>query len=91
MIRQELESILGKELRLLAIKTRAHLGYTQREMSEKLEMSESSYSDIETGRSKCSMLTAVLLLRMQKDPDEFLKKLEEKIPLKYAEIVAVMI
>ncbi len=42
-------------------------------MGEKLYMSESSYSDIETGRSHCGMPTALLLLEMQEEPKRFLQ------------------
>ena len=82
-MRHELSIILGEELRFLAIETRERLALTQKEMGEKLYMSESSYSDIETGRSHCGMLTAVLLLDMQNDPKAFLEKLEGKIALQY--------
>ena len=78
-MRQELNYILGEELRFLAIDTRERLRLTQKEMGEKLYMSESSYSDIETGRTHCSMLSAMLLLTMQEDPKEFLRKAEIKI------------
>ncbi len=71
-MRQELERILGEELRYLAIRTRERLGLTQHEMAERLEMRESSYSDIETGRTACGALTEALLLNMQDDPKEFL-------------------
>ena len=47
-------------------------------------MSESSYSDIETGKSKCGTLTAVLLLSMQEDPTGSLASLEEKMDSWYA-------
>ncbi len=82
-MRHELSIILGEELRFLAIETRERLALTQKEMGERLYMSESSYSDIETGRSHCGMLTAVLLLDMQNDPKAFLEKLEGKIALQY--------
>ena len=45
-MRQELEAILGGELRFLAIETREQLCLTQREMGHRLQMSESSYSDM---------------------------------------------
>jgi len=77
-MRQELINILGNELRFLAIETRDKLHLTQKEMGVRLHMSESSYSDIETGISKCSALTTVLLLDMQEDPDDCLKKINEK-------------
>ena len=73
-MRQELEKILQEELRFLAISTRNHLNLTQKEMGKRLHMSESSYSDIETGKSMCSTLTAFLLLDMQNDPSKFIKK-----------------
>lgn len=74
-MRQELEKVLGEELRYLAIQTRERLKLTQHEMAERLEMRESSYSDIETRRSTCGALTEALLLSMQDDPKEFLDRL----------------
>ena len=73
-----MESILGEEFRFLAIETRERLGITQREMGERLHMSESSYSDIETGRSFCGALTEALLLNMQEEPKVFLQKVKKK-------------
>ena len=70
-MREELEKAIGGQLRLLAIRTRNTLKITQKDMAEKLCMSESSYSDIETEKFHCSMLTCVLLLCMQSDTDEF--------------------
>ena len=49
-MRQEKQEILKEELRVLAIVTRDRLGLTQREMGTQLAMSESCYSDIETGK-----------------------------------------
>ena len=90
MIRHQLEKIVGEEFRILSIKTRSRLCFTQKEMGERLQMSESSYSDIETGKSKCGTLTAVLLLNMQDDPGESLSVIEAKINAWYArEMVAV--
>ena len=83
MIRDEFAHILGEELRFLAIKTRARLRLTQREMSEMLQMSESSYSDIETGKYKCGTLTAVLLLAIQEEPTRFLNTLKKKFQTWY--------
>ena len=63
MIRNDLTTILGEELRFLAIQTRQRLNLTQKEMGERLHMSYSNYSDIETGQIECcSTLTAILLL-----------------------------
>ena len=78
MIRDDLSQILGEELRFLAIKTRERLNLTQKEMSEILQMSESSYSDIETGKNNCGALTAVLLLNIQENPKDFLEAVIEE-------------
>ena len=51
---------------------------TQKEMSEQLQMGESSYSDIETGETICaSALTETLLFCMNNNPDEFLNRISE--------------
>ena len=84
MIRDDLTQILGEELRFLAIKTRERLNLTQKEMSEMLHMSESSYSDIETGKSNCGTLTTVLLLSIQEDPTHFLSTVNVKFHKWYA-------
>ena len=76
-MRTEKETLLKDQLRLLAIRTRNRLDLTQREMAERLEMSESSYSDIETGKYKCGALTAILLLGLQEDPERFLLTVNE--------------
>lgn len=78
MVRDDLGIILGEEFRFLAIKTRERLHLTQREMGDRLQMSENSYSDIERGVYKCSALSAVLLLNMQDDPNFFLSTVNEK-------------
>lgn len=77
-MRYELEKILKEELRFLAITTRNRLNLTQKEMGERLIMSESSYSDIETGRFMCSTLTTLLLLDLQDNPYDFLQKVKTK-------------
>ena len=79
MIRRDLKTILGEELRFLAIKTRERLNLTQKEMGERLQMSYSNYSDIETGQIDCcSILTAILLLSMQDDPNIFINDVNIK-------------
>ena len=75
-MREEMEALLKEDLRVLAIRTRDRLGYKQKQMAEKLVMSDSSYSDIETGEYMCGTLTAILLLIAQSDPDQYLRKLE---------------
>ena len=82
-MRIEKEMLLKDQLRLLAIRTRYRLDLTQREMAERLEMSESSYSDIETGVYMCGTLTAMLLLLMQEDPRGFLQALDEAFAKQY--------
>jgi len=83
-MRHKLEVILGDELRSLAINTRERLCLTQREMGERLHMSESSCSDIETGKNRSGALTSILILQMQDDPNEFLKRLEVKFAELYS-------
>ena len=78
MIRDDLKIILGEEFRFLAIKTRERLNLTQKEMGDRLQMSDSSYSDIETGKSNCGTLTAVLLLSLQENPKDFLNTVNDK-------------
>lgn len=79
-MRQEFEKILGEELRYLAIETRDRLGLTQKEMGEELQMGETSYSELERGETICaSALTAILLLRMQEDPNVFLNRVAERL------------
>ena len=83
-MRQEYEKILGEELRYLAIETRERLDLTQKEMGERLEMGESSYSDIETGETICaSALTETLLLEMQDDPRIFLNRISKRMSKRY--------
>ena len=84
MIRDDLTQILGEELRFLAIKKRERLNLTQKEMSEMLHMSESSYSDIETGKSNCGTLTTILLLSIQEDPTHFLSTVNTAFQKWYA-------
>ena len=77
-MRHIMEKTLKEDLRVLAIRERERMGLTQREMAERLMMSESSYSDIETGKAMCGTLTAVLLLAALEKPQlyfEGLKKL----------------
>ena len=82
-MRHEKEKLLKEELRILAITTRDRLGLTQKEMGRRLAMSESCYSDIETGRAMCSTLTAIILLDMQDDPRHFLFAVEAKFQEQY--------
>ena len=79
-MRQELERILGEELRYLAIATRDRLDLTQKEMGEQLEMGTGSYSDVETGETICiSALSLVLLLGLQENPRTILVTVLRKL------------
>ena len=83
-MRNIIKKQLNKELRELAIKERARLGYTQEKMAETLLMSTRSYSDIESGEIACGSLTTIILLMNMNCPDEYLKKLKnafEKLQL----------
>ena len=85
-MRQEFEKILGEEIRYLAIETRERLNLTQKEMGERLQMGESSYSDIETGETICaSSVTETLLLHMQDDPKDFLNRINNRFDKLYEE------
>ncbi len=82
-MRNQMEDLLKAELHRLALQTRDTLELTQKEMSERLQMSESSYSDIETGKTMCGTLTAMLLLQMQERPETFLHQLQAKFARQY--------
>lgn len=82
-MRHEKEEILKEELRVLAIITRDRLHLKQKQMAENLEMSESSYSDIDTGKTMCGTLTTVLLLAMQDEPNVFLDRMRVRFQQKY--------
>ncbi len=79
------ENYFKEMLRILALQTRYNLQLTQREMSEGLHMCESSYSNIETGRCGCSMMTALLLLSMQANAGEYLRNLVKNFEKQYSE------
>lgn len=86
-MRDIMESILKGELRVLALQTRDNLGITQSRMAELLEMSETSYSDIETGVYMCGTLTAILLLMQQNNPCEFLDQLKKRFEKLNEEVI----
>ena len=89
-MRNEMERLLKDELRTLAIRTRERLHLTQREMAIRLEMSESSYSDIETGLSMCGTLTTVLLLSELDDPYAYLQALKQKLAVLYEDAMQLV-
>ena len=89
-MRNEMEKLLKEELRTLAIRTRERLHLTQKEMAIRLEMSESSYSDIETGLSMCGTLTTVLLLSELDDPYAYLQALKQKLAVLYEDAMQLV-
>ncbi len=82
-MRKKLTKCLKEELRALALTTRARLNLTQREMSDKLYMSECGYSEIETGVYMCGTLTSILLLAEQEDPKTCLNEIMQKFQKEY--------
>ncbi|MBQ7875717.1 MAG: hypothetical protein IJ316_00345 [Clostridia bacterium] len=67
----KLKEFFCKEL----IKTRANLGLTQFEISERLALSPRPYIELEHGRSLCSALTLVLyLIYLCPDVEKFLNQ-----------------
>jgi len=75
-MRDEFETILKNEMRIIVLKLRADLHLTQSQMAEALYMSTRSYADIESGASACGALTVVLLIMMLPRPNEFLESLK---------------
>ncbi len=78
---------LRAEMRVLAIRTREKLHLTQRQMAELLIISESSYSDIETGHSGCCSLTLMRLLALQEKPTDFIRDINAKLEQIYTQEV----
>ncbi len=58
-MRHIVEKTLEEDLRALAIREMECAGLTQRQMAERLVMSEGSYSDIGTGEAMCGVLTVI--------------------------------
>ena len=81
------EKTLKEDLRVLAIRERERMGLTQRQMAERLMMSESSYSDIETGKAMCGTLTSVLLLAALEAPQLYLERLTTLLSESYEKAV----
>ena len=88
-MRSDMESLLKREFRSLALKTREELGLTQSGMAQTLCMSVNSYSEIEAGVSCAGLLTGILLLSGQEDPGEFLEHLRDVLRPLYEEETAV--
>lgn len=78
-MRRKIEAVYKDTFRNIALKTRFDLGFTQAKMSEALLMSERSYEEIESGRSACGAVTAILLLLHANDRDEILADLKASI------------
>ena len=88
-MRSDMESLLKREFRSLALRTREEPGLTQSGMAHTLCMSTGSYSEIEAGVSCVGLLTGILLLSGQKDPAMFLEHLKEVLRPLYEEETAV--
>jgi len=73
--RRHMQEIMKRNLHTLLLQTRDHMGLKQYEMAEHYVMSNTSYSDLERGKSSCSTLTLLLLLHDQEDPTAVLNKL----------------
>ncbi len=78
VLRDKMEQIVKRELRSLLLKTRADMKFTQSKMGDRYVMSENSYSALENGEYMCGTLTAILLLKDQRDPNMILAELSEK-------------
>ncbi len=88
-MRDELEAILKVELQKLLLEQMKELNYTQGKMAEMLHMATRSFADIESGKSMCGTLTAVLLLMRLADANLFLEEIKNKFKLleQYSEVV----
>ena len=71
--------LLKSELRSLILQTRSNMEVTQRIMSERYVMAESSYSLFEAGEYMCGTLTTVMLLADQPDPTATIKEIARKL------------
>lgn len=79
ILRDKMELRLKSDLRYLALQTRSNMGVTQRIMSERYVMAESSYSALESGDYMCGTLTTVLLLADQPDPKATLEEIVNRL------------
>lgn len=77
-MKNEMHELLKEKFRTLVIRMGDLLRLTQKEMANRLVMSESSYSDIETGKAMCGTLTAILRLQPQDDPNTNLHQLQDQ-------------
>lgn len=69
-------TIFKQCFRSYLLQTRNELGLTQAQMSEKLNISERAYANLESGRSCCSTITFVLFLLLCTDiNNDFLENL----------------
>lgn len=73
-MKEEMETFREKELRYLTSRTRKRLNPTQKKAEAKLEMCESFYSDIETDKFSCVMLTAIMRLNLRETSQKILQE-----------------
>ena len=77
--RRQMQKVLKRNLHVLLLRTRDHMGLKQYEMAEHYVMSNTSYSDLERGKTSCGTLTLLLLLHDQDDPKAALDALIEAL------------
>ena len=78
-LRDQMGQIMKHELHTMLLRTRQHMDLTQTKMAEHYVMSNTSYSDLERGKTSCGTLTMLLLLNDQEDPGAALQNLVNKI------------
>ena len=77
--REQMEHLMKHELHTMLLRTRQNLDLTQNKMAEHYVMSNTSYSELERGKTSCGTLTMLLLLNDQEDPRATLQNLVKKL------------
>ena len=76
-MRKTVRTVIKTRLREHIARTRTQNRWTKHVMSEKLDMDDRSYADIENGTSACSAVTFILYLLFVLDDREQLELLRE--------------
>ena len=76
-MRKTVRTVIKTRLREHITRTRTQNKWTKHVMSEKLDMDDRSYADIENGTSACSAVTFILYLLFVLDDREQLELLRE--------------
>ena len=87
-MRIDMEIMLKREFRTMALRTRDRHRLTQSGMADALCMSLNSYSEIEAGASGIGLLTGILLLSEQEDPVACLCRIREELEAIYKDEMA---